>query len=268
MMQSLDSMNRDEIADVLVYAANCLQKHEKLQMELKKIKNMYRPTEGGYKELWHGIKPIGGKILTIVIALVLVGMFGEAFSALAQIFFCALGLNFGIAVLFANLSQFLIVILAPVIVQVVANKKIVRHNRKNADRLEQNKENNKLVYVEEQTVTEKIAQVSADYQKVGYLLPPDFKFDSQALLYMANLLRNGRAEKMGTAINIYEDDMHKKRMEAKQDELIRKQEEANRIAVASMIADGIAAGRQVAATERLAAAEEQKASALNRIARY
>ena len=106
-------------------------------------------------------------------------------------------------------------------------------------------------------------EVSADYQKVGYLLPPDFKFDSQALLYMANLLRNGRAEKMGAAINIYEDDMHKKRMEAKQDELIRKQEEANRIAVASMIADGIAASRQTAATERLAVAEEQKASALN-----
>ena len=73
---------------------------------------------------------------------------------------------------------------------------------------------------------------------------------------------------MGAAINIYEDDMHKKRMEAKQDELIRKQEEANRIAVASMIADGIAASRQTAATERLAVAEEQKASALNRIARY
>ena len=162
----------------------------------------------------------------------------------------------------------MIVILAPAIVQVVANKKIVKHNRKNADRLEQNKANNKLLYVEEQTVTEKIAQVSADYQKVGYLLPPDFKFDSQALLYMANLLRNGRAEKMGAAINIYEDDMHKKRMEAKQEELIRKQEEANRIAVASMIADGIAASRQTAATERLAVAEEQKASALNRIARY
>ena len=62
MMQSLDSMNRDEIADVLVYAANCLQKHEKLQMELKKIKNMYRPTEGGYKELWHGIKPVTNRL--------------------------------------------------------------------------------------------------------------------------------------------------------------------------------------------------------------
>lgn len=105
MMQSLDSMNRDEIADVLVYAADCLQKHGKLQMELKGIKNKYRPTEGGYKELWHGIRPVGGKILTIVIALVLLGIFGGAFSALAQIVFCGLGLNLGIAVLFANLSQ-------------------------------------------------------------------------------------------------------------------------------------------------------------------
>ena len=50
MGQSLDSMNRNEIADVLSFAAKWFKQIESLQLEHKNVVAKYRPTEGGYKK--------------------------------------------------------------------------------------------------------------------------------------------------------------------------------------------------------------------------
>lgn len=266
MRQSLDSMNKNEIAEVLSFAAKWLHQIENLQNEHKKIVAKYRPIEGGYKKLWHGMRPVGGKIIVVILALILIGVLGSTFQALLEKLYFSLGVSVGVAIFLMYLIQFLLVLLVPAVVQVVMNKRIVKHNRKNADRLESNKESNRHVYVEEQAVKERISQASAEYYKVESLLPNDYKYDKNALQFMANLLTNGRADSMKDAINLYEEEMHRKRMEAKQDELIRKQEEANRIAVANMIASNIAASEQTAAMNRQAAAAEANAAAMNRAA--
>lgn len=66
-MQMRDSMSKREVVNVLYSASNILQRVEDINRELERVKAKYRPTEGGYKKLWHGIKPVGPKLLLLLV---------------------------------------------------------------------------------------------------------------------------------------------------------------------------------------------------------
>lgn len=252
-MQTLDSMSRREIADVLYSASNIIQRIEDISRELESVKAKYRPTEGGYKKLWHGIKPIGIKILLLIAGAVIVMGIGNSINSLAVILFDFFGLSADMSIFLVKALQYVIIILIPALAQVLANKRIVKKNRENADRLERNKEYNSHVWVEEQNVQAKLAKAGAAYSQISYLLPEDYKYDKNALFFMGKALEQGRAETLGAAINLYEEDAHRKRVEKKLDK-------ANQLAAANVAASLAAA----AASNRRADAEYQHAAAINR----
>lgn len=259
-MQMRDSMSKRELVNVLYSASNILQRVEDINRELERVKAKYRPTEGGYKKLWHGMKPFGPKLLLVIVGAVLVMGIGKSFNSLAVILFDVFGLSANVSIFLVQALQYIIIILIPVLAQAPINKWIVKKNQKNADRLEYNKEFNKGVMVEEQAVQAKMSEVAGAYSQIAHLLPTDYKYNKTALAFMAKAIEQGRAENIGGAINLYEEEEHRKRVEKKLDE-------ANRIAaaqVAATLAQTEAIHRKADAEYQHAAAAQAQADAMNR----
>lgn len=219
---NLNQIPKQEMIDILNTGGNRLQDIENIQYELEKVKKSYRPTEGGYKELWHGIHPIGKKLILLLLGMGVAMQMGESLNQVIMVLYNYFGLSVQLIGIIMNVLEIILIILLPVLAQPVANNIIVKWNRKHADTLEQNREyNNRVVRVEEESLRQKLMQVTGKYTEISSLLPLDYKYDKDALWEIAGILRNDRAECVGDAINRYREDLHRRHMEAKMDEANR-----------------------------------------------
>lgn len=261
--------NQTDMKNILIKASKLLQTAESMQRKIDEIKKKYRPTEGGYKQLWHGVKPIGMKLLIVFVCLILFEILGGVFEWLAQIFFERFGFSVNFSLGLIGVIQVMLVVLTLVFSQEFANKKIIIFNQKNANRLEQNKINNQNLKQEEMALRDQLNAVAIQYTaECSDYIPQDYRYDAEAVDFFAKAMVNQRADNIKEAVNLYETELYRRRMEAKQDELIRKQEEANQLAAANLaasIAAAEAANRQADAAYSQAAAMNRQADELSRI---
>ena len=245
MGYSLDTLSNQEIAEVWGDAAGYLEKIFRLRNKYYEVLAMRLPTEGGYKELWHGIRPFWKKVLILLVSTALVGalagVMANGLAVLAQILFNFFGFSEGTIIVIVNVLQITLQIAPPLlalaIAQKVANKKIVEFNQKNAQRLEQNKAYNAQLQAQANEIDRERVEVSKKWSRISHLLPESYKFNADALDFMATVLRNGRVKYWGDAMNVYEEEMYRRRIEEKQNELIRQQEEQKQLLIAKMIQD-------------------------------
>lgn len=228
---------RRKTVNMLYYAANTVRRISNIGVELENVKKKYLPTTGGYKTPWHGIKPIGKKLLLLVLGLVLSGSFVNSLNQMVWQLYSIVGLSVNAAIIVMGIVEVIAILLFPVIGQIVANKVITKKNQENADRLERNRQyNENVVYPEEQRVLKKLGEAGRDYAKVEQYLPSHYKYNADALKFMASAIEQGRADSIGQAINLYEEDQHRRRVEDKLDEQNRLQEEQNRLREAQLMA--------------------------------
>lgn len=264
----MDTKAKDELVNALYQASDCLKKKAGLEEELKKVKTKYRATEGGYRKPWHGVQPIAEKIILAIVILIFLAILQKPMSRLVYILYYSFYFPAGLAKLVVKLIQLAIFVGVFFVVQTMVNKSVVKNNQKNTERLERNKVNNQAVAQEEETLKVAYSQVLGGYQAVESLLPEGYKQNSYAMYFMAEALRNERANTLGEAINLYEEDAHRRRVEEKQDEMIRKQQEANTIAAVNAMANISAANsarRQADIASQQAADTRRAADAVSDI---
>lgn len=74
-----------------------------------------------------------------------------------------------------------------------------------------------------QTLLDQLEQIFAAYnQEIRPWLPDEYSY-SQATSYMLGVIRNGRADSLKEAMNLFETAMHQRRMEAGQQQIIQNQ---------------------------------------------
>ena len=261
--------NETDIQSIVVKASRLLRTADGLQRQIDEIKKQYLPTEGGYKQLWHGVKPIGTKLMVLLVCIMIMGCLGGIFTALAQTFFFQLGFPVDFAVWLSGIVQVVLVALALVLVQEHQNKKIVVFNQENAQRLERNRLRNRELAQKELELRTQLNAVGVQYHsECSEYIPQDYRYNMAAVDFFAKAMVNRRADSIKEAVNLYETEMYRKRMEAKQDAMIRKQEEANQLAAANRaasIATAAAVNRQADAAYCQAAAMNRQADELSRI---
>lgn len=249
--------SRNELQNILVKASRLLKERDSLLVSLEQVQKQYLPTEGGYKELWHGLKPFWRKFGIVISA-------GFVYEVLAQnvirgiinLLVYVVGLPDDLIMILIQLLEFIVIALALIICQERANKKIRAKNQANADRLERNKQHNYQNYQREAELGRKLGQLQNIYDaECAPYIPPSYRYDTHAVTTFASYFINGRTDTLKEAVNLYETEEHRKRVEANQREQIREEKRANFLR-----------GMQVAATWEQAAATNRAADASNRIA--
>ena len=85
-----------------------------------------------------------------------------------------------------------------------------------------NKQNIELYYQEESIVNQMLGIRQTYLEEVLPLLPPDYAYPD-AVNYFIRLFENHRANNLTEAVNLYEVDLHRRRMEAGQQQMIAEQ---------------------------------------------
>lgn len=108
------------------------------------------------------------------------------------------------------------------------NEEIERINKENIEK------NNQLAVQEEQLIQKLRDITQSYYQTVGRWYPENYcSVDAAEFFYTA--VKNYRADTLKEAINLYEDVMHKRRVELNQKQALEEQRYANMMATSNMI---------------------------------
>ena len=79
-----------------------------------------------------------------------------------------------------------------------------------------------------QKISEEIERVATESADIINQIPRDYRYYS-AVQFLESVLANGRADNMKEAINLYEDKLHKMRLEKMSEQMLRENEQQSRM---------------------------------------
>lgn len=229
--------SRQEIEHILYKRRSILHQKESLEKKWRELQKSYLPTEGGYKELWHGLKPFWKKAGIVLGALGVLMALEQPIGQLPYIFINFFGFSAGMCNLLVNVLQCLVILFALAVAQTMANKKIIAYNRENANRLEANKRYNEQIRQQITKINEEIGRVDTMSLEELNVIPGHYWNNIDAVDFMASTFLSHRADTIKEAVNLYHTELHHRQIEEQQEEMIRQQEWANRLAEAQLAAD-------------------------------
>lgn len=111
------------------------------------------------------------------------------------------------------------------IVKKVVNISIAVRNKRICEENEEIKKKNESIWGVEREVIQKIKNVQKQYtREIAPWYPSDYCYIEAAEFFL-NAIRNYRADNLKEAINLYEDVMHKRRLEQAQQQMLNRQED-------------------------------------------
>lgn len=208
---------REVMQDILIGAGSLLQEIVGLIQRVEEIRKKYLRTEGRYTKPWHGVQPIRRKLLIIFAALLLQELLDRPISLIVQNLYYFFGFSVNFSIMSGWIVRVFIVVLVVVLAQCCANKKIIAQNQKEADLMEYNKQRNIQIQKEETAVRKRLEDLKYKYfTEYAAYIPPDYRYDAGAVRFFASAFTNGRADTLKEAVNLYETDQYRKRMEQEQ----------------------------------------------------
>lgn len=217
--------SREAMQNMLIEASSLLKKFANLKRREAEIQKRFLPTEGKYAKPWHGIQPIGKKLLVIAAVLLILG---ALYNPILQILYFVFGFSERLSTILFWIIALAVAALILVVVQECANKMIISKNQQIANQIEGNKQSNIQVQKELMQVKEHIDAVAYKYlAECADYIPPAYRYDANAVGYFASAFANGRADSLKEAINLYETDQHRKRLEEKYDKIYKEQKRHN-----------------------------------------
>ncbi len=268
---------REELLRGLKRALELMQGILTLQNQQGEIQKQYKKHINHYKKKkeWQG-RIGGGNGIVIWIGLTLVMINSLVCQIYAIIIENVFRLDVDIAFRLAWIPVIITAYFLAIVVKNRMNNSIRKQNAKidehNLRIDEQNRgidEQNAQIKANEQLILQKIHATQVEYtEQIAPWYPEKYCY-IEAIEFFVNMVENYRADTLKEAINLYEDTMHKNRMELaqkeslkKQEELIKQQKLANLLAVGNLV---MQAGTQSAINQNTAAVNNA-ASATNRVA--
>lgn len=208
---------REELLNGLGDAADLLRRFIDKNNQLPKIRSQYRNTMSKLK--WKNIR-IGYIIFVVVFLYIYASNIGRFLPS------------------YSFIPYIIIVVATYFILKVYYKTKNASIDKQN-ERIRTTNENTKM---QEQQVVNEIQEIQQAYHdRISYWYPSDYcSIDAAEFFY--NVIKNYRADSMKEAINLYENTMHQRRLEANQKEgfakIQRQQKIGNLLALGSVVMQG------------------------------
>ena len=151
------------------------------------------------------------------------------------------------------------------LITVLRNKLLLpwQHSRTHRTN-EQREAHNTAVWIEEQEVNAQLTQAGADFaSQIGSWYPKAYLYE-EAVVFCAEAVQNHRANDISTALNLYETDLHRARVENNQAELLAEQQRTQRLIVAGNVINAALTGAAIG-TIRHEASRTRAANAANAV---
>lgn len=149
------------------------------------------------------------------------------------------------------------------LITAVRNKLLLPWEHSRARRTnEQREAHNRAIWVEEQEVDAQLTQAGADFaSQIGSWYPGAYLHE-EAVAFCAQAVQNHRANDLSTALNLYETELHRARVENNQAELLAEQQRTQKLVIAGNVINAALTGAAIG-TIRHEGARTRAANAAN-----
>lgn len=206
-------MTKDETLGNLYKAKEIIYDASSCWEKIRNIKSQYMDHRAGYSYSVYTMS----RPLKILFAVAIIAVIFTAISFIMSI------ANFGAGALIGGVIPLIAAIIFLVVIIKLRNKYIDSKNRKVGEQNEAiDRKNAELANVENEIRTE-LSNIQTRYnEEVGSWYPPDYAFPD-AVDFFISSIQNSRADNLKEAVNTYEQDLHRRRLEAQNEQNLANQ---------------------------------------------
>lgn len=132
------------------------------------------------------------------------------------------------------------------LITMLRNKLLLPWQHSRAHRTNEKREaHNKAVWIEEQEVNAQLTQAGADFSsQIGTWYPRAYLYE-EAVTFCAHAVQNHRANDISTALNLYETELHRARVEDNQAAILAEQQRTQRLITAGNVVNAFLTGAAI-----------------------